>query len=257
MSLDIDIQNFAGEFSAPVAGEQNTDQNFYQQESGDQAYVHQDLLEPAEATPKAQEEPSPQELNFAALRQEVDRIKAEKEAEKREYQLQLDMLRANVAQQQAAQTQPKKREMFDGLDKDYVPNVDEIRREWSDREAAYQSRLEELEFQTMHPDYAEVMEKYSIPLVRQKPHLAEGLKGAANKALFAYELGKMAQQMQTNQAPPPPRVSESAQRIVENSKKPGHLSQVGGQSVLSKTDYYATMSDQEFYKLASRNLEGI
>ena len=52
MSLDIDIQNFAGEFSAPAAGEQNTDQNFYQQESGDQAYVHQDLLEPAEATPR-------------------------------------------------------------------------------------------------------------------------------------------------------------------------------------------------------------
>jgi hypothetical protein len=255
MSLDIDIQNYAGAESVPAAVEQVQDQNFYQQEISDVPFGDGSKVEAVQTEPSQQR--ASQSDNFAALRAEVDRIKAQSEAEKREYQLQLDMLRANVTQQQAAQSQPKQREMFDGLDKYYVPNVEEIRKEWNDRESAYQARLEELEFQSMHPDYAEVMTKYAIPLVRQKPHLAEGLRSAGNKALFAYELGKMAQQLDQSKAPAEPQVSPKAERIVQNSKQPGHVSTVGGQSVLSKTDYYATMSEEEFYKIASKNLEGI
>ena len=51
--------------------------------------------------------------------------------------------------------------------------------------------------------------------------------------------------------------SENAQRIVENARKPGTLSQGGGQAALSKADYFASMSDAEFMKMATRNLEGI
>jgi len=251
MSGDIDIQNYMGALN-PAAGEQ-VDQNSYQQEYTDDAVVHEQFLEKAEEAPQI--ELSKQELNFAALRQEVDRIKAEKEAEKREYQLQLDMLRANMSQQQAPQP-PKRTEMFEGKDQEYVPNVEEIRREWNQREAGYQARLEELEFQSLHPDYAEVMSKYAIPLVRQKPHLAEGLRGAENKAMFAYELGKMAQQLAQVQSTPP-QTSENARRIVENAKQPGHMAMVGGQATLSKAEYYSTMSDAEFAKIASRHLEGI
>jgi hypothetical protein len=65
----------------------------------------------------------------------------------------------------------------------------------------------------------------------------------------------MAQQMQGQQVAT--TRSENAQRIVENAKKPGTLSQAGGQGALSKADYYASMSDQEFMRMASRNLEGI
>ncbi len=255
MSLDIDIQNFAGVEDVPAAVGPTQDQNFYQQEISDLPYGDGSQVEAVQTEPVQQR--ATQTENFAALRAEVDRIKAEKDTERREYQLQIDLLRANMTQAQAAQNQPKEREMFDGLDKDYVPNVEEIRREWSNRENAYQARLEELEFQSTHPDYAEVMTKYAIPLVRQKPHLAEGLRSAGNKALFAYELGKMAQQLETNRAPAEPQVSPKAERIVQNSKQPGHVSSVGGQSVLSKTDYYATMSEEEFYKIASKNLEGI
>jgi hypothetical protein len=254
MSLDIDIQNFAGELNAPAAVEQTVDQNFYQQETSDLQYGDVSQVETVPAEPVQHR--NTQTENFAALRQEVDRIKAQSELEKKEYQLQLDMLRANVAQQQV-QSQAKKREMFDGLDKDYVPNVEEIRREWSDRETAYQQRLEELEFQSLHPDYAEVMTKYAIPLVRQKPNLAEGLRGATNKASYAYELGKLAQQIDVNQASAPPQRNENAVRMVENARKPMHVSQVSGQNTLSKADYFATMSDEEFHKIASRNLEGI
>jgi hypothetical protein len=142
--------------------------------------------------------------------------------------------------------------MFEGMKDDDVPNVAELRKEWADRESNYQARLEELQVQQAHPDYAEVIEKYALPLVQQKPHLAEGLRGATNKALFAYELGMMAKQMQAPQVTQ--TRSENAQKMVENSRKPGTLSQAGGQSVLSKADYFATMSDKEFLAMAEKNL---
>lgn len=274
MSLDIDMKNFtlSGEAEVPAAVEQVVDTNSYQQEANGEFQQVVDPLDQASVTtseapvtkePQVVEQVNKQELNFKALREEVDRIKAEKEAEKREYQLQLEMLRANVERQRAPQQpEPSVKKMFDGMKEDDVPNVRELRQEWEAREANYQSRLEELQVQQMHPDYAEVIEKYALPLVKQKPHLAEGLQGARNKALFAYELGKMAQQMHApqvpqTQAPVAPQRSELAQKIVENSKKPGTLSQASGQSTLSKADYFASMSDQEFMKMATKNLEGI
>ncbi len=108
-----------------------------------------------------------------------------------------------------------------------------------------------------------MIQKFALPLVQQKPHLAEGIQGASNKALYAYELGKMAQ-MAAQRAQTPveepvgaPAINSNAQRIVENSRKPGTLSQAGGQGALSKADYYASMSDAEFAKFATRHLEQI
>jgi hypothetical protein len=258
MSFDVDMENY-GRSSAPAAAEQQTvDTNSYAQEEGD--VVHRELLE----KPDKQEGPeapetsvNPQAEHFRALREEVDRIKAEREAEKREYQLQLDMLKANIVSQQP-QKQPEvpSNRMFEGMKDEDIPSVAEIRQEFVQREAEYQSRLEELQVQQMHPDYAEVIEKYALPLVKQKPHLLQGIQNSSNKALMAYELGKMAKQINEYQAPAPTK-SDSAQRMVDNSRKPGTLSQAGGQAALSKADYFASMSDQEFMKFAAKNLEGI
>jgi len=141
------------------------------------------------------------------------------------------------------------------MKEDDIPNVGELRREWDQKESMYQARLEELQFAQSHPDYAEVLDKYLAPLVKQKPHLARGIQASDHPSLMAYELGKMYQQTQERQSAT--IVSENAQRIVENAKKPGTLSQAGGQSALSQADYYASMSDREFMKFAGKNLEGI
>lgn len=251
MSIDIDMETYAGASNEPAAAAVQ-DTNSYQQDASEYP-VAEALDQPAEQA--AEPESSKQELNFRALTQEVDRMKAEREAEKKEYQLQLDMLRANMAQQNALQSLPQENKFLGGMKEEDIPNVGELRREWERKEAVYQQRLEELQVAQQYPDYAEVMEKHLSPLVKQKPHLIEGIQGARNKALFAYELGKMAQQMQGQQVAS--TRSENAQRIVENAKKPGTLSQAGGQGALSKADYYASMSDQEFMRMASRNLEGI
>ena len=254
MSLDINMEKYGSGAMTPDS-QSNSDTNLYQEV--EEFPVQKELLDsPQEAEVAAPEpEVNPQAENFRALREEVDRIKTEREAEKREHQAQLEMLRANLSQKQQEVPEQHQKKMFEGMEDSDVPNVRELRTEWERREAEYQTRLEELQVAQMHPDYAEVIEKYAVPLVKQKPHLAEGLQGARNKALFAYELGKMAQQMQTP-APEPVR-SENAERIVANSKKPGTLSQAGGQAALSKADYFATMSDSEFMKFAGRNLEGI
>lgn len=263
MAIDIDMESYAGGRVGPAAGDQAVvDTNSYHQGTEDYPVQTELLDQPAKVEPEVKDEKpevNPQAENFRALREEVDRIKAEREAEKREHQLQLDMLRANLDQQryQKAPEPQAPKQMFDGMKDEDVPNVAELRREWAQKESSYQARLEELQVQQMHPDYAEVIEKYALPLVKQKPHLAEGLHGASNKALFAYELGKMAQQMQGQQVQAQTKPSENAQRIVENSKKPGTLSQAGGQAALSKADYFASMSDQEFMKFATKNLEGI
>lgn len=257
--MTIDMKNFAGELSDPAAGG-HVGSNSYQTESqSDEFPVHQDLLSPVEeqqpqespamASPEAIQEPSRQELNFAALREEVDRIKAERD----EFRQNLDLLRANV-QQQAPKQEPKK--FLDGLSDNDVPNVAEIRSAFEQREAEYQMRLEELQVQQNYSDYAEVLEKYTAPLLRQKPHLAEGILGSKNKALFAYELGKMAQGQQKMETPHPQATppSQIAKRIIENSKKPATLAQAGGQTVLGQADYYANMSDNEFLSMAAKNL---
>ena len=248
---DIDMQNYSGELLDQAAAGQSVESNSYLQEAND-VFV----AAPAPTQPQEQVEPqmSKQELNFGALRQEVDRLKLERESEKRIFQDQLDMLRSNL-RQEPRQPEVERKEMFDGRDEDDTPTVGEMRREWQVKERGYQERLEEMEVAQRYSDYGEVMEKFTIPLMREKPHLVQGIQGAQNKALFAYELGKLAQQSSQVQAQP--QVSETAQRIVENARRPGTLSSAGGQSVLSKADYFATMSDAEFIRMASRNLDQI
>jgi hypothetical protein len=275
MSTDIDIKSYAGEQTDSAAvNHENIAVNSYQNGLNEEFPVQQELVDQIkeeakdlivdaskmaedhipDVTKKVEEAPSKQELNFKALREEIDRAKTERD----ELKQNLEILRANVASK--PQELPKERSMFEGLQKDDIPNVGDIERVFKEREEAYQARIEELQVAQQYPDYAEVIEKFALPLVKQKPHLAEGIQGARNKALFAYELGKMAQQMNIAQQPKiveeaPTQKTTIAQKIVENARKPGTLSQAGGSGSLSKADYYASMSDAEFAKFASKNFD--
>lgn len=265
MSLDIDMKSYTGEIEDSVAANpQQVDANSYHQEVSD-APLGNDLGESSLKTEVIQDqakEANPQSEHFRALREELNRMKAEKELEKREHQMQIDMLRANVESRHKSEDKNSEKKFFEGLTREDMPNVGEIEDAWArreeayrQREEAYQQRLEELTVAQTYPDYAEVLEKYLTPLIRQKPHFAEMIKSSQNKAYTAYEIGLMAKHMEGNKAQT--IKSDNAQRIVENSRKPGTLSQAGGQSTLSKADYFASMSDSEFLKFAQRNLDGI
>ena len=255
--MDLDLKEYTGELMDSAAEGQQIGSNSYQREQLDGEPVYKEFLEPVKDTTPVMEkseaiqEPSKQELNFKALREEVDRIKQERDSERNEYKLNLELLKANMQPKQAEAQKP----IFEGLSKTDIPNVGDVEKVFMQREAEYQARIEELQVAQRYPDYAEVMEKHLTPLLKQKPHLAEGIQGARNKAQYAYELGKMWQERQ--QPAPQPTTSQPhpiAQRIVENAKRPGPIAQASGTSVLSQADYYATMSDADFYRFAQKNL---
>ena len=270
MTIDMKNFNLTGESNESAAEAQPILSNSYQEEFTNEEFpLIKDLLtppvEPVTEVPVASqevvEEPSKQELNFRALREEVDKIKAERD----EFKQNIELLKANRQREEYRPPEPQKK-LFDGMDDGDIPNVAEIRRAWDEREAAYQGQLEELSVAQQHSDYADVLQNYTAPLLRQKPHLVEGIQGARNKALFAYELGKLYQNQQpqsqsssqpTQSAPQATTPSAVAQRIVENSRKPGNIASVGGQGSLSKAEFMATMSDRDFMEMATKHLDQI
>jgi len=258
--MSIDMKDYSGEILDPAAAVQQVSPNSYQQElANDDAHVYKEFLSPPPEAPLESaesvqaKEPSRQEQNFAALREEIERLKAERDVEKQEYRQNLELFKANAQPQQRYEA-PEPKKFLDGLSDNDVPNVAEIRRAFEQREQEYHSRIEELQVSSAHPDYAEVLEKFTGPLLKQKPHLAQAIRGSSNPALTAYDLGKMAQSRMEAPAPKPAQLNTNAQKIVENARKPATLAQAGGQSVLSQADYYATMSDADFMRIATKNL---
>lgn len=264
--MSIDTENFKGEIEAPAAGE-SQQQNSFERETHDEEFRMPDpspetsstAVDPV-ATPEAPKAEDPQERNFRALTESIEQLKAKQDVERKEHQLQLDMLRANLVQR-PPETH-KQKQIFDGMQDSEIPNVGEFRKAWSERENEYNSRIEELQVQSQHSDYAEVLNKYGKQLAETDPAFVQGIEGAKNKALFAYQYAKREQRLQELEAQVKSNgnsipKSNDAQRIVDNAKKPGTLAQTGGQGVLSKADYFATMSDQDFIKYASKHLEQI
>ncbi len=255
MSLDIDMQNYMGAM-APAATEQMTTNSYQNEVQVEEPLVNSEIIDQLSDN-SGQLEPSGnsgelrQERNFEALRSEIDRMKAERDSERREYNLQLEILKANSMQRQS-QPQQQEEKMFEGMSDSDLPSVGDFRKEWVKREQSYKARLEELEFASTHTDYAEVLKNHLQPLIKENPLLAQGIATHPNPAAYAYELGKLYQQAKVPQQQS--SGSATAQRIVENARKPGTLAQAGGQGALSRAEYYATMSDQEFYKLASKNM---
>jgi hypothetical protein len=258
--MTIDMKSYAGEV-APAAVERET--NTYQDEAEypfplpPESAPEQPELIPAAVEPQTVvQEESEGERNFKALRESVEKLKAEREEEKRDYQAQLDMLRAN----QRPEAKPK--QMFEGMDDSDIPNVGELRKVWNERERVYRENIEEMQVASRYPDYVEVLNKYGTQLAKNDPLFVQGVQGAENKALFAYQYAKREQRLQeleslTKQSATQVRnpEKENVQKMIDNSKKPGTLAKVGSQSVLSQSDYYASMSDADFVKFASKHLD--
>jgi hypothetical protein len=204
---------------------------------------------------------SEKEYNFKALRESIAQEKAERESERLRYSQELEYMRGQIAaQQQPAQ---KQNPLEDDRDDDlltvgkYRQAQAEYEQMLRQQEDNYRLRVNELETKVQNPDYDEVMDKYAIPLLKTNRDFAMAFQNSENKASFAYNLGRMHRDSQQREQTPPqqPEVSQKAQRIVENSSKPGTLSSArGGQPSLSKAEYYASMSETEFNALVEKNL---
>jgi hypothetical protein len=202
--------------------------------------------------------PSDKEMNFRALREELASIKTEKERLAQEIE---GIKRAQVQRQPES---PRKR-AIDEISNDDLVTGAQFKQIMQEREAEYQLMMGELQAKAKYSDYDEVTAKYGVPLIEQEPDLAQGFLAAPNKANYLYKIGRMAKQeadyqrmLQEQQRPQevePPQPSVKAQRMIENAKKPGTLSNaVGGSSQMSQADYIASMTDAEFYAYVQKNL---
>jgi len=222
-------------------------------------------LESNASAGRESEDLSDKEYNFRALRESIAEQKAEREAERRRYEQELFEMKYQLNQQMQSQKQPEK-SALDGLDNSDLMTVEAYKKAQHEQQMRYQEELNTLRYENLenrarlqHSDYNEVMEKYSIPFLRENRDFARAFQAAENPAEFAYQLGRM--QQGTQSAPQhvvETQARENAERIVQNARKPGTLSSArGGQPSLSKADYYASMSESDFAQFVQRNLEQV
>lgn len=111
----------------------------------------------------------------------------------------------------------------------------------------------ELQMRSMYPDYDQAIQQ--IPnILQQAPQLESAIRNSDNPYQTAYLLAKqIGGQGQAQQS----QGAQNAQQIQQNLQKPGTAGQVSGGGGISKADYYANMSKEEFEKRRAQILRGI
>jgi hypothetical protein len=206
------------------------------------------------------QEVSEKELNFKALRDSIAQEKQEREAERLRYQQELENMRYQMQQMNSQKEELS--DPLDGLESGDILTVEKFRQAQQVQQQRYEQEIANLRYENLenrarlkHSDYNEVMEKYSIPLLKNDPDFASGFRNAADPAEYAYKIGRM-MMVSEQQRQPEPQISRDAQRLVENARKPSTLSNVrGGQQAISTAEYYENMSDKDFAALVKRNME--
>lgn len=192
------------------------------------------------------------DVNYNALRDEISRIKEENV----ELRQNMELVRSNVLNNQPQQAKPNE---FGELSDEDIPTVKDIKNAWGQYEQTYRTKIEEMEVVQHNPDYAQVISNNLPKLIQEEPYLKEVIERAPNKALAAYKLAKrfaINQEAQSQQVEKT-AVQKETERVIENNNKPGLLSQTGSTSAFSTADMVSSMSDEDFMKYASKNLDGI
>lgn len=179
----------------------------------------------------------------------VTALQAER-ANRQQLQEQLKMLQDHVALIQANQSRAVPQEST--LADDDILTVGEAKKYLSQMQQNYQASVEELRVQQKYNDYNEVVSKYLPEVINKNPALKSTLQNDPNKYELAYFLAKNSDSYRD--ANKRTKKSAEAQRMVENSKRAGNLSSVGSTAPKSQVSAYKHMSDDEFMKMANKNL---
>jgi len=197
-----------------------------------------------------QEPISDKEYNFKALRDEASKLKAEREYWKGQAEA------LTRTHQQPAQ----KEETAPALDWD---DSDDVRKAWETmRHENEQLRNEMRDFtaamrtKSERSDWDSMVTKNVPELTSKNPMFAEMIKNSSNPYEAAYLLAEL-NAKSARQEPETHNKASDAQRAISNMQKPKTLASAGGSSNLSTADYYATMSDEDFHKIAGKNLANI
>lgn len=208
--------------------------------------VSADAAGPVESvSEQSQPEQAPEMVPVSALQAE----RRERQALQDQFQMLQDhvnLMKANPP----APTPPQQE--YDGMSDDDVLTVGEAKKFMSKLQQNYQASVEEIRVQQKYSDYDTVVSKYLPDVIAKNPALKSTLQNDANRYELAYFLAKNSDSYR--EANKEVKKSAEAQRIVENGQKAGSLSSVGSTVPQSPMSSIKHMSDEEFMKMANRNL---
>lgn len=205
---------------------------------------------------------SDKEANFAAMRETMAQQKArndELELQNRYLQQQTALYEStiNERRQQEAQKLP-----WETISDDELLTGAHFKSSMQNGLSMMERRLQQAEerlkqetFKARHADYNEVV-GLTLKEAESNPALAQAIKSSSDPYLLAYTMGKRQQDLlaeRNRQA----KVAE-AERVIENSKKPGSVNSVhSGSAPLSKADRMLSMSDRDFEEYIARVKSGV
>lgn len=209
-------------------------------------YLDSGVKQPEVAAPAQM---SDKEMNFRALREEASKLKAESEYWRGQAEAFSRSQREPEVQQQDA---------YAALDWDDSRDIQkaftQLRHENESLKGEIRDQLAAVNAKSQYQDWDNLVHQHVPQLTSKNPMFAEMIRNASNPYEAAYLLAqlndKAAQRL-------PAHETSNGDRAIANAKKPGSPSSIGGRGQLSAADYYATMSDDDFMKIAARNLAAI
>lgn len=200
---------------------------------------------------------SEQQMNFRALRDEVAKMKEERDF----YRGQLDAF-SKMPSLQPESAQVNQEDAYSALDWDDSRDVrkafEAIRKENEQLRYEMKDALTAVQTKAQRQDWNNMVTQHVPQLTSKNPIFAEMIQNASNPYEAAYllaELNARATNSSSSSASTSPNMN--AQRALANAQKPQTLASVGGTGQLSAVDYYASMSDEDFMKIAAKNLANI
>lgn len=196
---------------------------------------------------------SQKELNFEALRNEVSKMKEEREY----WKGQAEAFSRTTPPVSQPEDPISKWEDSDWSESGNVKKAFETMRQDNQRlRSEINDQLAAVQSKSQHQDWNNMVTQHVPQLTNKNPIFAEMIHRSSNPYEAAYllaELNARTQQQQTQVQNP----GADAQRAIANANKPQTINSVGGSGTLSSADYYASMSDEDFMKIASRNMANI
>lgn len=191
---------------------------------------------------------SDKELNFRALREETSKLKQESEYWRGQAEA-YSRTQANQPQQTTQQ------DAYSALDWDDSRDVRKAFESLKEQNESLRYELKDaitaINTKSNRSDWNTLVTQHVPELTSKNPIFAEMIQKASNPYEAAYLLAELNAKAST-----PPQ-SNNGQRAIQNSQKPQSLSSVAGNGSLSSADYYASMSDEDFMKIAGRNMANI
>lgn len=198
---------------------------------------------------------SEQQQNFRALREEVAKMQSERDY----WRGQADAY-SKIPTRQPEQAQEAQQDAIAALDwedsRDVQKAFNAIRQENVRLREEIKDALTAIETKSQRQDWNKMVTQHVPQLTSTNPIFAEMIQKVSNPYEAAYLLAELNSRA-TTQSQHSEINNGHGQRAIANAQKPQTLASVGGQGQLSAADYYASMSDEDFMKIAARNLANI